>query len=175
MKIITKKQKGFSLIDILVSISIFLILTVISTVSFNSWLSNMKVKTVIEGIDIALTQARAEAIKRNEYVYFQINEDTSWDIVVADSGDIVNQKTALEDNENVKAVVFPQSASMVTFDGYGMLAKNIDGSPSLNSVDAIFTVLDKERVLRLNIEGGTNSICNPVLEDTSSSLYCEED
>lgn len=174
MKKIIKKQKGFSLVDIMVSISIFMILVVISTVNFNSWLSNVKVKTVIEGIDIALTQARAEAIKRNEYVYFKINNDTSWDIVIADSGDIINKKLALEENENVKVEVFPENTSMVTFDGYGMLVKNIDGSPTLGSIDAVFNVLDKEKVLRLNIEGGINSICNPLIEDTTDLLYCKE-
>lgn len=169
-----KKQKGFSLLDIMVSIFIFIVLVVISTVSFNSWLTGVKVNTVIDGIDIGITQARAEAIKRNEFVNFQINEDTSWNIIIENSGDIINQKMASEENDNVKAITAPENSNMVTFDGYGVLVENTDGSPSINNIDAKFAVLNKEKVLRLQIEGTANTICNPLMENENDMMYCED-
>lgn len=175
MKKVINNKNGFSLLELLVSISIFFLLLVMVAPSYTAWLASLRVKNVAEGINLGLLQARSEAIRRNEFVYFSLNEDTSWSIVIAETGNIINQKAPNEGNDTTQIVYYPENSNTVTFDGLGYLVSNVDGSPLMENID-IASTLDIEAIksFRVRIDGGTNFICDPTIIDDEHFSYCKE-
>jgi type IV fimbrial biogenesis protein FimT len=60
--------KGFTLIELMVTVAIAVILIGIAAPSFNSYIRNQGVKSAAIDLNLALTLARSEAIKRNNDV-----------------------------------------------------------------------------------------------------------
>lgn len=63
--------EGFSLIELLLGITITGILLVMGVPSFKSWIQNAQIRTATEAIQNGLEMARAEAVRRNTLVRFQ--------------------------------------------------------------------------------------------------------
>lgn len=61
-------QRGFTLIEIIIAIAIFGILTAIAVPSFNVWQRNAQVRSDARLVKGALQQARVDAITRNESI-----------------------------------------------------------------------------------------------------------
>ncbi|MEQ1533454.1 MAG: prepilin-type N-terminal cleavage/methylation domain-containing protein [Sideroxydans sp.] len=67
-------ERGFSLVELLVGISIFSILIAMAAPSFTSWVQNAQLRTAAESISAGLQLARAEAVRRNTNVMFQLTD-----------------------------------------------------------------------------------------------------
>ena len=65
-------ETGFSLIELLVGITIVGILFMLGVPSFKSWIQNSQIRTATEVIQNGLELARAEAVRRNTLVRFQL-------------------------------------------------------------------------------------------------------
>jgi type IV fimbrial biogenesis protein FimT len=65
-------ETGFSLIELLVGITIMGILFMLGVPSFKSWIQNTQIRTATEAIQNGLELARAEAVRRNTLVRFQL-------------------------------------------------------------------------------------------------------
>lgn len=66
------RDAGFSLIELLIGVTIAGILLVMGIPSFKSWLQNTEIRTAAESIQNGLELARAEAVRRNTQVRFQL-------------------------------------------------------------------------------------------------------
>jgi len=64
------RQRGVSIIEIAVVLSIVAILFTIAAPSFGAWIGNVKIRTTAESLQSGLQLARAEAIRRNRSVMF---------------------------------------------------------------------------------------------------------
>jgi type IV fimbrial biogenesis protein FimT len=64
-------ETGFSLIELLIGITIMGILFIMGVPSFKSWIQNAQIHTATEAIQNGLELARAEAVRRNTLVHFQ--------------------------------------------------------------------------------------------------------
>jgi type IV fimbrial biogenesis protein FimT len=65
-------DEGFSLIELLVGITIMGILLVMGVPSFKNWIQNAQIRTATEAIQNGLEMARSEAVRRNALVRFQL-------------------------------------------------------------------------------------------------------
>jgi type IV fimbrial biogenesis protein FimT len=65
-------ETGFTLIELLVGITIVGILFIMGVPSFKSWIQNAQIHTATEAIQNGLELARAEAVRRNTLVRFQL-------------------------------------------------------------------------------------------------------
>jgi len=65
-------QRGFSLIELLVGIVILGVLMAMAVPRFSDWLRNARIRTSAEAIQNGLQLARAEAVRRNATVRFQL-------------------------------------------------------------------------------------------------------
>lgn len=65
-------QRGFSLIELMVGIVILGVLMAMAVPRFSDWLRNARVRTSAEAIQNGLQLARAEAVRRNATVRFQL-------------------------------------------------------------------------------------------------------
>lgn len=68
------RPQGFSLVELLVGIAIFSILLAMAAPNFTSWIQNSQLRTAAESISAGLQLARAEAVRRNAPVRFQLTD-----------------------------------------------------------------------------------------------------
>lgn len=71
---ISKNQAGFTMIEILLAVSIVSILFAVAAPSFFTWTQNTKIRTASDAIFGGLQLARSEAVKRNASVRFQLTD-----------------------------------------------------------------------------------------------------
>jgi type IV fimbrial biogenesis protein FimT len=90
-----RKRFGFSLIELMIVVVIAALLLMIGLPNMNIWLNNTKMRTAGETVLTGLQLARAEAVRRNATVRFQLVSDltsactlsmsgTSWVVSLAD-------------------------------------------------------------------------------------------
>lgn len=128
-----KNNKGFNLVELMIVLLIMSVLMLVASPHYSAWLNNMRIKNITEGINLGITQARAEAIKRNDYIFFILNDDTSWEIKNIDD-EIINRKESTESSLGVSLVIGPNNAEILTFNGYGSVTPNLDSSESITSI-----------------------------------------
>jgi type IV fimbrial biogenesis protein FimT len=85
-------ETGFSLIELMVGITIVGILFIMGVPSFKSWIQNAQIHTATEAIQNGLELARAEAVRRNTLVRFQLTStvDNSCVLTTASSNWVVS-------------------------------------------------------------------------------------
>jgi type IV fimbrial biogenesis protein FimT len=126
-------KKGFSLIELMVSLAIMAIILSISAPLYESWLSKLRIKNVAEGINLGIIQTRTEAIRRNQLVFFKLNSDTSWTIT-DNNNNVINRKEASESSMGVNLIINPNQANFITFNSYGQVSQNLDATDSITSI-----------------------------------------
>jgi len=68
------RSAGFSLIELMVVVTIMGILLAIGIPSYRTWIENGKVRSYAESLQDGLRYARAEAVRRNTSVRFQLTD-----------------------------------------------------------------------------------------------------
>jgi type IV fimbrial biogenesis protein FimT len=70
--------RGFTLIELMVSLAVLSVLVAVALPNYAVWVQNSRIRTTAESITSGLTLARSEAIRRNAMVQFNlVNEITS--------------------------------------------------------------------------------------------------
>lgn len=128
-----KNNKGFNLVELMIVLAIMSILMLVATPLYSAWLTNMRIKSITEGVNLGITQARAEAIRRNEHIFFILNSDTSWEIKNVDD-ETINKKEASESSSGVTLSISPQGTQILSFNSYGSVTPNNDASSSITSI-----------------------------------------
>ncbi|GAB3263153.1 pilus assembly FimT family protein [Chitinimonas naiadis] len=67
-----RSAAGFSLLELMVVVVIIGVLTAIGVPSYRTWVENSKIRTLTDSLQDGLRYARAEAIRRNTPVRFQL-------------------------------------------------------------------------------------------------------
>jgi type IV fimbrial biogenesis protein FimT len=127
-------QKGFTLVELMVAVSITLILLTMAVPSFNSTMMRMRASTVANSLISALNFARSEAISRNERVTLcpssdqtnckpaALNWDTGW-LVLSANGDVLRQWSVSDSAEislnqhNDKRIVYKPNGEVILMNG----------------------------------------------------------
>jgi type IV fimbrial biogenesis protein FimT len=82
-------QRGFSLIELMISITVLAILVVLAAPSYQQWITNSKIRSASESIQNGLRFARNEAAQRGTNVRFDLNSATNgadWIVCVLPAG-----------------------------------------------------------------------------------------
>lgn len=67
--------RGFSLLELMVTVSVFGLLIAAALPTFTTWVSNSRVRSVTENLQNGLRLAQTEAIRRNRTVVFALTND----------------------------------------------------------------------------------------------------
>lgn len=167
-----KKNQGFTLIELMVTLAIFAFLLSLAAPSFAAWMADLRVRSLANSISYGVLQARSEAIRINQPVSFQLNPDSSWSVFVDSNNQIINQKDAKEFSQATQ--INTNGSNIVTFDGFGFVIPNPDGSTSLSTVN-VTTGTNFQAVEPLNVEigfGGVVLVCDPQVSVSSDPRYC---
>jgi type IV fimbrial biogenesis protein FimT len=179
-------QRGFNLIEVMVSLTVLAILISLGAPSFGEWLQNQQIRAATEAIVNGMQVARGEAIKRNLAVQLVLDElpTAGWTVCEAtkqpcDSTlladpvkvqDVIQSRSGREGTSNANVKPAPDKAIAVTFSPLGSVVANADNpaTPSITQVDVVNTRGDctaaggPMRCLRVVVTGGGSiRMCDP--------------
>jgi type IV fimbrial biogenesis protein FimT len=161
------KFRGFTLIELMVTVVIIAISLALAAPSFVQLVSNYRLRGAAESIVNGLNLARAEAVRRNAQVSFALTGTKSgW--TVTDSGGAVIQTRADSETGGLTAAS-SNSATSVTFLPTGLV--NATGT-WLTQVD-LSSSASGTGTRRINvIGGGLIRMCDPAVTLTNDPRRC---
>ena len=191
-------NRGFSLIELMITIAVLGIVLMIALPSMGAWLQNTQIRTSAETMQAGLQLARAEALKRNTTVRFQLVDTLTsactlsamgpnWVVSVGDTTglceqdasdtaapQLIQKRAAAEGSPNA---LVQGNATEVQFNGLGRA-----GVGSLTQIDisnpgggTCKTPAGNEpmRCLRINVSaGGQVRMCDPGVNDVTDPRMC---
>jgi type IV fimbrial biogenesis protein FimT len=163
-------QRGFTLIEVLMSIAVLGILIMIAMPSFGEWLQNQQLRAGAEATLNGLQVARAEAIRRNLQVQIVFGPGTAWTVTEVSSGAAIQSRAKEEGSPNAVLTATPAGATTVTFTPLGATTTNNDASARVTRLDISNTMGGAcqpggpMRCLALLVQGGgTIKMCDPIV------------
>ena len=80
------RLRGFTLVEMMVTVVILAVLMALGMPSFSQWTQNSRIRTTAGSIHDGLTLARAEAVRRNATIRFQLTTSVGDDCAPSASG-----------------------------------------------------------------------------------------
>ncbi|MEW6513966.1 MAG: GspH/FimT family pseudopilin [Pseudomonadota bacterium] len=168
MKASTAAVGGFSLIELMVAITIVALFLMLAIPSFSEWLINTRIRNAAESIANGLQVTRNEAVRRNAAVQFVkgAGTDSSWSVSCVavtpgcpDTNTI--QSRATGEGSSSTITVTPSNGNTVVFDNFGL--KSTPVAASINfAIDTTDLPAAKSRDLRVTVDAGGNvRMCDP--------------
>jgi type IV fimbrial biogenesis protein FimT len=160
---------GFTLVELLIAVSVTAILLAIATPSMRALIENVRIRATSESLQNGLALARAEAVRRNERIEF-VRLATGWVVRVPGSSTALHTASGKEGNNGIALTIAPGGADRITYDSFGRTTANADGSASLTSVNIASAhppSVGNYRPLRVQIQAtGAPRVCNPAVAST---------
>lgn len=173
MLIQSSKQRGVTLIELIIGVAITAILLAVGLPGFKVWVQNTQIRTAAESIQNGLQLARAEAVRRNEQVNFILGNGTSWTVSTV-AGTAIQSRPSSEGSVNVTVTVTPTGATTATFNALGRLT-NPTTAPTQIDLDVPTSLISasQSRDLRIYItSGGQIRSCDPSITATGDPRKC---
>lgn len=176
------KFRGFTLIELMITIVLMAVLLALGIPAFSEWIQNAQIRTYAESTLAGLQQARMEAVRRNRPVEFlfistlpdpaNLNgaaADTSgpnWVVRVFQSSGIYGADDYIQGRaraEGTANVTVNASQASLIFNGQGRLAGGGNATINLGSSSSAAT-----RPLRITVSpAGQVRLCDPALPATN--------
>jgi type IV fimbrial biogenesis protein FimT len=173
VRMTTQRSRGFTLIEVLVAISLAVILTLLSLPGLTTFLTNTNIRSAAESVHEGVKRAQVEAVKQNTQIEFLLDPLVGWQIVDPNADDpvtmappkVLDTVSFAEGSDRALVTVLPAKSPGVTFSGLGrVLAKNGDGTDPLTQIDVSTTASGPHHDLRVVIAGtGGIKMCDPAL------------
>lgn len=166
-----RQATGFTLIELMIGIAILAIALALGIPSFAEWIQNSQIRTAGESISAGLQAARNEAIRRNTPIEFTLTGnggagETGWQIVVRNTGTVLQSQTASEGSRNATLVTTPAGAQTATFTGMGRVASaNADASAPIGNIcidnPKLGAAVSRNLRIVISSPGGSTRMCDP--------------
>ena len=155
------QQGGFTLLELMVALTILSMMLLAGLPSFTTFLRNAEIRSTSESISNGLRLARTEATRLNRPVSFTLagSGNPGWAI------NIFNPVTGLllqpplqsysrfEVGKSARVVTSPGTAVAVTFNGLGrFVSPSPIATPNLQQVDVASTIDGEARTLRIFVD-----------------------
>jgi len=164
--LIQRYRRGFSLIELMVTVGIAAVLAALAAPSFKTIMANAQIRTAAQALHDGLQLARVEAIRRNESVIFTKGTQSAWTVSIESGAVTVQTRPHTEGSEVATVAVTPVAATKVTFDGLGRVKVNTDATSSVTRLDigvpttVIPASAASERRVTIT-SGGAVRLCDP--------------
>lgn len=199
MLILTAKQEGVSLIELMIGLVILAILLSAGLPAFSLWIQNTQNRTAAESIQDGLQLARTEAVRRNTNVRFTLTDASgliAWTVgcvtATANCPATIQSRSGSEGTSNARAGIdttaIPSPAPTtqfntaiasgtglpagVTFTGLGRIP-NANIGTDITRIDITNASAAGARRLVVTIgAGGTIRMCDPALALSANPQGC---
>uniref|UniRef100_Q47BL1 Type II secretion system protein H n=1 Tax=Dechloromonas aromatica (strain RCB) TaxID=159087 RepID=Q47BL1_DECAR len=171
----SSRQRGFTLIEVMVVFVIVAIMVSLALPAYNEWIQNSHIRTAAQSITNGLQRARAEAVVRNTPVAFVLGGGGAfWSVSVVNSGELIESHGAGEISPNVTLTVLSAGGTTVTFGNLGSKIANIPASPDITQIDLDSSALSAaaSRDLRIQVGAGGGRLCDPNVADSADPRRC---
>lgn len=172
------RSLGFSLVELMVAITIFSIAVMLGIPSYRAWIQDTQIQNAANSALNGLQKAKAEAVKRNTNIEFVLGNSYPWKIQLPGNialcpnyGATLLECSSNAGAKNVTSTATPTNADTITFSNFGRVVPNATANAlgiiaSLSQIDFNSAVLTtSSRKLRVTIGAGGNvRMCDP---DTS--------
>jgi type IV fimbrial biogenesis protein FimT len=187
------RARGFTLVELLVTITVLGLVLMLGLPNMSAWLQNTQIRNSAEAMVSGLQLARAEALRRNRSVRFNLVNamDAScslaaggpnWVVSMADPSSkcnvdpsdavdpfIVQKRSSQEGSQNA---AINASASSMTFNGLGSASGALQIGVSNPSGGACQTA-GPMRCLQVNVSSsGSVRMCDPAVTDAADPRKC---
>lgn len=105
-------NKGFTLIELMISVTIMVVLLAVAAPNYSSWMANTRIRNSAENSNIAVTLARTTAIRTNSIVDLSFNSDGTWRIKDSKGGTLYSS----DKNTRSSSIVMAQKAKSCSAD-----------------------------------------------------------
>ena len=177
-----RRASGFTLIELMVTITLMSILLVLAFPSMSTWVRNSRVRTVSDALQNGLRTAQAEALRLNRQTVFSLTNNTAAPFTAATNGSnwSINtiQLMAGEGSQLVESGVLTNlgtgvqiaGPAAICFNSLGRLFSTVTPGPTgaaCSAAPAIYNVsasnvVPGDRPLQLRVEvGGQLRLCDP--------------
>jgi len=180
---VTRQTLGFTLIELMIALSIFAFLLLIAGPQYAEFMGNMQIRNGAENTLTGVRRAQAEAVRSNTQVQFVLDPTPcsgGWQVSRLNDEtaafDVVETYTFADGACKTTPSAEPSAATKVTFNGLGRLIPNPDASASIKWIEITNTNVSTPRLLRVVINPSTASgikLCDPDSGVASSDArYC---
>jgi type IV fimbrial biogenesis protein FimT len=169
-------MRGVTLIELLIGLAVVAALLGLAVPAFRVFMQNTEIRNAADAALNGMQLARAEAIRRNKPVQFQLKTGSGWTVTIVkpSATDIatvcpggapctVQTRTYKEGSAHVNVAAIPGGSYAVTFDAMGGPTTNADGSLAINQLQFTSQVFDPA-IRQLNVVislSGTIRMCDP--------------
>lgn len=180
--------RGFTLIELIVAITLLGLLVTLAIPSFTSWIRNSQIRTVAEALQTGVRAAQAEAVRRNRQVVMWFTDGDpaaggtpvaggkNWGLqTVPQFGETAEYLTGgkLADIASSVSIANDMASNAICFNSAGRLIANasatgISGAdcqipaPPLSAATFNITLAGADRPLRVLVQfGGQLRMCDP--------------
>lgn len=175
------EQRGFTLIELMVVITILAVLATLGIPSLMEMLQNTQVRTAAESILDGLQVARSEAVRRNAHTQFVLGPGTGWTVfeinpptsgVACGTISTIQTRSGSEGSEKATVAVTGTAgpgATSVTFTPTGWTTGSCSANP-IAQINVGSSVLDstQERPMEIRISAsGGMRMCAPWTGDAT--------
>jgi type IV fimbrial biogenesis protein FimT len=186
----SRLQRGFTIIEMVVTIALVAILLRLAIPSFTVWIRNTQMRSVAEALQNGIRNAQSEAVRRNRQVVFALTNNepiATATLTPADNGRnwFIRTVPALagEASEFVQGGSFADTSRGVAIAGVASICFNSQGRMVANADPAIectatataydVTQAGAERRLRITVAvGGQLRMCDPAKNMTTAPDGC---
>jgi type IV fimbrial biogenesis protein FimT len=125
-------QRGITLVELMITIVIFVILTLMALPTWSTWMASQQVRSVTESVLDGIRVAQTEAIKRNQQVRWVIDTSNGWKAELVSDDSVLREGVFKEGGGKVAFTTTPSGMDTVVFDGLGRIFK-ADGVTALDA------------------------------------------
>ena len=169
-------SRGFSLVELMISVVILAIAMAAAMPSFSQWIQNTHIRSATESLLNGIQRARAEAVTRNVTVTFTVSGDNFWTVTDTALDQVIESRPRSEIPASVTITISPApippatAPTTLTFNNLGVRIANTDSSVPIDEIAVDSSALEEDDSRNLNIiigAGGIARMCdpNPAIEE----------
>jgi len=172
----TARAHGYTLIEILITVSLAVILLVLAAPSYVEFLNNSRIRNAGEAMLNGVRLAQTAAVRSNTQTQLIVNPAAGWTIAYVNPDTSVAAPVppapySLQDGARGATVLpWPAGATQITFDGFGRLVANPDASQTISCIAITTSNIIGPRKLNVvisnnGLQTGTK-LCDPAVPAT---------